>query len=126
MLLLIIQLSLALIVFYNTFLINESAQSGWESSSHSTRTLLQNNFNCCGFANSSDQAAFPCPQGIPENTSEYGCEVAFQDFIYRFVKPGIGIMFAIVSVEFFALVFSLSLAFMSKDIHESEQSKRYF
>jgi hypothetical protein len=80
------------------------AGATWERALYDQRMEMQNDLSCCGFANTSDNPAEPCPSGARE-----GCSIPLHRFLYDIRN--------IASVSLFLqFVFSMFIDFVSFSI----------
>merc|ERR1712125_72312 len=61
---------------------DEGLQTAWVDLTDSEKKAIQDQFNCCGWANPSDHPATPCPQ----DQNVVGCESQVENFIDNRLK----------------------------------------
>lgn len=87
------------------------ASAAWGSSTNETRLSLEQKFNCCGFSNTTDRIAEPCPEGKQESIDirdscsyailnvikDLTVQIAVAAFIITFFEAGTAIITFILS-----------------------------
>ena len=110
------EIAFVVISYVNPSLITAALSTGWDDSSNTTRTTAQEAFTCCGFYNSSDRAALPCPV----NATASGCQAALEAKLAYYSTYVRAAGYTLMAVEVVILGLTLTLACRGM----SEEDKR--
>jgi len=116
LLLLIAFLVIGIVGYLNKGTVNTLVSDAWEDFSNDSRSLIEKNFNCCGFWNSTDRpyanGTFVCPI-YPNNIT--ACEPAMVTFLESFFTPIAGVGFALVIITLLGIIFAIVVACKGED-----------
>jgi len=116
LLLLIAFLVIGIVGYLNKSSLYTYASDAWSEASNDTRGLIEKNFNCCGFYNSTDRpygnGTFVCAM-YPNNLT--ACETAIIDKLESFFTPIAGVGFALVIITLLGIIFAIVVACKGED-----------
>jgi hypothetical protein len=116
----IFTLVIGLSIWFETLKTRKNLSNIWNAQPQSTQSLLQQKFNCCGYANSTSPAFVndaTCPNALVA-AAQVGCVSPFSSFANNFLDLVFTGAFGIVGIDF-ALI--LATAMLLKDRKEKER-----
>ena len=116
------QIAVGIVIYADPNLVKTYVSDSWNTSSDATKNLTQNTYNCCGLTAWNDTAYYPCPDGTYANSTNGsslpGCETKLVDSITNNLQVSGAILLAAACVQFFALILTMALACMAKDLQD--------
>jgi len=100
------QIAFIIIAYVDQPLLDQASTNGWDEASNTTKLFIQENLDCCGFYNSTDREAQPCPT-TPNIT---GCYTQLETKIAQYLLYVEVVGYCLIGFEIVMLAFTFAMA----------------